>query len=177
MDENRLSKCVTESLMPLIGQQLSSVFYWCLKHEAKVQDTFDPEFYFGGEVELRFASSNSLFLTWDEKAGWPDHFSICTRTQTCFLPDTLQPFDASNSPHWQDHIGMKLQGCTVLGRNATPHVVVFRFAKGAVCVADGYQKRMCDGDDILVRAERDAIPLLADAQTLWESRNHAGQKC
>ena len=89
MDEVRLSERVIAELRPFIGQQLLSVVYWCLHHEATAQDILAKDFYFGGEVELQFGKNGSLFLTWDENAGWPNHFSIRTSRQTCFRPHAL----------------------------------------------------------------------------------------
>jgi hypothetical protein len=168
MNTDLLSKRVVQSLTPVIGETLTGVIYHCLKWEASASAVLDAGFYLGGEVELRFTNERSIFITWDENAGWADHFSVRVGSQLTFLCD-LDSFDASMSPHWKPHIGTTLLACSVLGWDDTPHIIAFEFPQGKVLVGDGFGERgFGDGDDVLVQTDESAkrLPGMDDLQTL-----------
>jgi hypothetical protein len=112
----------------------------------------EPEFYCGGEIELLFSGSRSVFITWDENAGWPDAFSVQTRTVTAFKRGFLEKWDGSELSTWVPVISKILDGATVFGLNSTPHLLRLEF-EGAreVFIGDGHETTFGDGDDVLVR--------------------------
>jgi hypothetical protein len=167
---DRLFTRVTSRLAALVGDRLLGMTYWCLSGEATPDSIRSPGCYLGGEVELRFSSAGSIFITWDENAGWEDHFSVQVSGGTTFQPGCLTPFDASATPQWQSHVGSMLVSCCVLGSEETPHIISFHFERGEVLVGDGYgPSGSGDGDDVLVRTTTGMVDLAhrGTAKTLW----------
>ena len=161
--ENRILSC----LRPCVGQSLRHVTYWCLRDEARPDDLQDPRFYLGGEVELRF-ENELLIVTWDENAGWKDHFSVQCRTSSAFNTGALESLDASALPIWSDVIDTKLTAVTVLGWNGTPAVLQFEFPRASVLLGVGYRGELRDGDDVTVRTIDDA-EFPSRPECLWRS--------
>jgi hypothetical protein len=171
MNIELLSERVVQSLTSVVGESLTGVVYHCLKHEASAPAILDPAFYLGGEVELKFTKAGSIFITWDQNAGWTDHscFSVCVRNQLTFLCE-LESFDASMSPHWKTQIGAALLACSVMGWDDTPHIISFEFQQGKVLVGNGIGERgFGDGDDVLVQTAQVAESEAGtdELQTLW----------
>lgn len=163
---------VLDALDGLVGQTLLGVTYWCLKGEATVADVLSREVYIGGEVELRFSDRARVFVSWDENAGWTDHFSLGVGRQTAFTADALEAVEASAAPQWRERVGSRLLGLSVLGWSGTPHVLVLEFAAGGVLIGDGHATDgFGDADDVLVRSREDAalLPHMSDARVLWRS--------
>lgn len=171
-EDDLLHRRVLDALNGLVGQTLLAVTYWCLKGEATAASVLSNEFYIGGEVELRFSDTAPVFVSWDENAGWDDHFSLGVAHQSAFVADALEAFDASSASLWQEHVGSPLAGFSVLGWRETPHVLVLEFAAGRVLVGDGQSDHgFGDGDDVLLRCGEDAarLPEMSEAQVLWKS--------
>lgn len=144
---------ILNSLAPAIGRKLVGVSYCCLKHEATAGDIGDPEFYLGGEVLLRFEPEYSVWVTWDENAGWSQHFSVCARTTDMFELGALECFAADSVNLWKPLIGCVLQGFEVLGQSHTPQIIRLSFDGGPVLLGVGYQGRFGDGDDVFARPD------------------------
>ncbi len=131
------------------GHTLRSVTYWPLRGELAGLP-LEPPVYLGGEVALDFGVEFPLIITWDENAGWKDHFSLQVRTDSAFKSGTLEELPASHLQPWSQLVGTALQSWRILAANGTPHVVHLTFARGQVFVGDGYQNSFGDGDDVLV---------------------------
>lgn len=159
---------VLAQLIPVIGERLERVVYWCLEHEAHAEDLQDREFYLGGEVELGFSGNHRILVTWEQNAGFPDDSSLQVRGDSAFLPGGLERWGAEDTPVWVRHIGNPLGGAAVLGWNATPYLLRLEFTTGRVFIGIGHQRAFGNGDDVLVRAEED-MPALLDPETLWSS--------
>ena len=69
------SQFVESRLLPIAcrctGSLISDVDYWVLSGEATADHIDDSGFYMGGEIEV-ILDNWSLFVSWDQKAGWPD---------------------------------------------------------------------------------------------------------
>ena len=152
-----------------LGNRLTSAVYRCLESEITDEAQLeDPHLYIGGELHL-FFGVDLLVVTWDENAGWPDHFSLYAGTAPLFLKDTgMTEWPASHLSPWHTCVGEALERVTVFADDATPHVLAFRFGANIVVVGDGSQERFGDGDDLLIRDERG----LADVESwlvMWDS--------
>lgn len=169
----KLKKLIEERLVSSIrkrlGERLASVTYRCLEHEIVEEKKLeDPELYIGGELHLSF-ESGPLILTWDENAGWNDHFSLYAGFETLFLPDAnMRLWEASHLLPWANCVGKSLLKATVLGDFSTPHAVVFGFGDSVVVIADGSEKLIGDGDDLLIRDER-GLAEVKSWEVMWKS--------
>lgn len=124
-----------------------------------------PEFYIGGEIRLEF-ESQSVFVSWTENDGWPDHFSIGVRPESLFAPDaTLRDWDVSDLNPWSKCIGQRLLSARVFAIGETPHVVELSFGSQSIWMADGYEQAVGDGDDLLLRTGR--FPGIDGAHLAW----------
>ena len=164
-----LERKVLASLRPRVGEALRSVTYRCIEHEAELSDLNDPEFYMGGEVELGFERA-PLFISWDENAGWDTHFSVQTSQKSLFLPEArLQCFDGAAVALWRPHIESKLVDYRVLGWDGVPYAVLLGFGSGALVVGASSQRRLGDGDDLIVR-DASHLNRQPPLDVLWDSR-------
>ena len=164
-----LESRVLAAVRPILGDELIYVTYWALRFElASSGQIDDPDFYFGGEVELRFKHSGTIFISWDENAGWSHHYSVQARTSSAFLPGALVAWPARGVGVWPSLIGSRLTEAEILGAEGVPHVIVLALAGKKVCIGDGHERTFCDGDDILVRIG-DSVPQLPLLERVWES--------
>lgn len=174
-NEPRLNERVTDRLADLIGKRLVAARYWPLKSEMTVDDLRGPWHYLGGELELLFDDHEPLRITWDENAGWADHFSVQVVGSSAFVPDSLMLLDASASAVWKPVIGTAVRAIEVFGSNSTPGVIVVRFDTGAVLVGVGYggsdKSLYGDGDDVIVMTADEATTRgeLNARQSMWRS--------
>ncbi len=172
---DRLAARVVDPLVHLLGKRLLAARYWPLKNEMTAGDLPGPWHYLGGEVELLFDGREPVRITWDENAGWAEHFSLRVHSSSSFMPDTLVLLDASDSAVWKPVIGTRVSSVEVFGFNNTPAVVVFRFEAGVVLVGVGYGSShkflFGDGDDVIVMTNDEATARgeLNDMQSLWRS--------
>jgi hypothetical protein len=143
------------------------VTYAALQGECNAATLSEVPFFMGGELILKFWIDDSpLIITWDENAGWPDHFSVQVRRSSAFNSGSLDNWDESDHPTWQPHVGTSLSYFRVVGLNDTPHVIEFGFPGGGVLVGDGHRGEFGDGDDVIILsaaswAEHDAWKELA----------------
>lgn len=171
MDWDRLlSVRLIAPLSSHLGDVLVAATYRCIEQEISTEaELEDPCLYIGGELHLSF-NRGPLILTWDEHAGWPDHFSLYAGKEPLFLPGAqLESWTASNLHPWKSCIGGELNHATVLGRGVTPHAVALQFGATVVAVGDGYETRFGDGDDLLIRDD-EGLQELKTWDVLWESR-------
>jgi hypothetical protein len=154
---------------PVVGDRLIDVTYWALQFELTSSGQIDdPEFYFGGEVELRFRDNGPIFISWDENAGWPHHFSVQAQTSSVFLPGALVSWPAKEVGGWPSLIGSSVTEAEILGSEGVPHVVALTLAGTKVYIGDGSERTFCNGDDVLVRIG-DTDPRLSLLERLWEN--------
>jgi hypothetical protein len=164
---------VLKALRPALGQRLAAVRYWCLRGEATLVEALARKFYHGGYVELAFDEGPAIMVSWDENAGWSDHFSVqvISAERVDFLHEYYEEFDVSASPVWQAYRGAPLTAAAVCGWRGVPHVVRLCFPAGEVMIGDGCQDAFGDGDDVLIRTGEDfrQHPEAAGLETLWSS--------
>lgn len=72
-----LSQRITSHLQKVVGLRLTDVRLFCFEYEVVESAMSNLPFYFGGEVVLVFGNEQAV-ITWDECAGWQDHFSLYT---------------------------------------------------------------------------------------------------
>ncbi len=155
--EEQIEPHILRCIRPFLGQSLRQVTYACLLHEAELDQISAPDFYFGGEVVMQFdGTQDPLVITWDENAGWEEHFSVQARTTSAFNAGCLQPFDASCAPIWKPLIGQTLTCVEVLGFITSPQIIALQFSRGRILVGCGYRTTFGDGDDIIIRASGSA---------------------
>ena len=152
-----------------IGDQLVDVVYRCLEYEISDEsELVDPQLYIGGELHLSF-SSGQLVITWDENAGWPDHFSLYAGAGPLFLSDArMESWKASHLQPWKNVVRQTLTAACVYSDNKTPHALALHFGENYIVVGDGSQARFGDGDDLLIRDKRGLADLEA-WETMWSS--------
>ncbi len=150
MTPSRLDERVTGPLADLIGKRLLAARYWPLKSEMTADDLRWPWHYLGGEVELLFDGRQPLRITWDENAGWAEHFSVQVVQSSAFVP-------ASASMVWKPVVGAAVSSIEVFGFNQTP-------ALAARCPRFGCIPR---GRDAALRGIEDVRPV-PQAQPLRE---------
>jgi hypothetical protein len=149
---DRVERRIARLLRPFLGRELTRVTYACLLGEATTDQIVERDFYLGGEVRLDFRGmKDPLVLTWDENAGWEEHFSVQARTSTAFKPGSLELLDASAVPIWKPCIGQLLVEFGVAGFSTAPQIISLVFPGNEVLVGCGWQDRFGDGDDVLVR--------------------------
>jgi hypothetical protein len=164
---------VLATLRPVIGDQLTGVTYWGLNHEITAADQIeDPQFYTGGEVELRLLENGQVYVGWDENAGWPHHFSLQVQASSTFLPGALVPWPADEVTGWASLVGSRISSAEILGHDSVPHVLALGLGAMTAYIGDGSEQSFCDGDDVLVRIG-DSDPQLRRLTTLWTSQSSA----
>ncbi len=163
-----LSSRLVESVSARLGDRLLRATYQCLEFEiGSASELEDPNLYIGGELHLAF-DGGLLIVTWDQNAGWTDHFSLYAGAESLFLDATLTPWPGSNMPPWRDCVGRELTRATVFADDATPHVLALRFGDNVAIVGTGYRNSFGAGDDLLVRDKRG----FAEVKTwdiMWDS--------
>ncbi len=186
---NRLEDRITGALQALIGQRIAGVYYGTLQGEwLDAPAELAREFlYIGGEVELHLENGASVVVTWDENAGWTDHFSVRVSKSSSFTEGSLVRVDATRSAIWRPLVedlitDVEVWGWGNMGGSAaragdhareaavTPSVVIIRNRSSyGVVVASGQQERIGDGDDVLVMSEDAATArnAMAGATKLW----------
>lgn len=147
--EPSIKDLVLAPLQRAQGQTLISATYLPLSGEL-ADLPLQPPVYLGGEVVLDFGIECPVIITWDENAGWKDHFSIQVRTDSAFKADALEQLPASHVEPWLQMVGTSLEGWRIHGFNSTPHVVELTFGGGKVFIGDGSENVFGDGDDVLV---------------------------
>lgn len=92
MKTNRtlLNDRVMQPLESKLGLRLKSVTYRPLVGEMTEAAFRSREFWMGGEVELSFCAPGALFVSWEENAGWPCHFSLAVAPHSVFKPNALE---------------------------------------------------------------------------------------
>jgi hypothetical protein len=161
-----LGKSVTRSLADAIGVRLRRVVIRAFDGEIGDRDRFaNPQLYIGGEVRLDF-ESQSVFVSWAENDGWPDHFSIGVRSKSLFIQDsTLVDWDVGDLEPWSECTGQRLLAARVFAIDETPHVVEFSFDGQSFWMADGREQAVGDGDDLLIRPG--SFPGFDGARLVW----------
>ena len=168
--EQLLQSRVLDGLAPLVGSTLTRVHYRCLNGEAEASDINAPDFYLGGEVELVHALGLSpLRITWDENAGFSEHFSVRATAESPFLPDTLDAFDASACEVWRLHIKQPIDHTSVYGLDAVPYVIVLGFSTGSVSVGSSCRTRFGDGNDVFIEPFDLHSHAMNGLTQMWES--------
>lgn len=115
-----------------------------------------------------------MLVSWNENAGWPDHFTLSIEARpaaSSAIENYCEPFDATVGTLWGAHRGLALAWARILGWNPTPHVLELGFATDCVVIADGYEEPFGDGDDI-VHWPAEAFwadPRVSAVQCLWRS--------
>lgn len=173
MDEGQLNTLfherVTGVLYQALGHPLHTVTYRPLQYELSEADLVSKQLYIGGELALDFGLPRDIIFTWDENAGWNDHFSLFIGISSSFIENSLEEWLASATPLWAHFIGEKLLSWQVFGDNETPHIAKLIFLRGAILIGDGYNDRFGDGDDLLIHAdiagELDDWQLMAEASS------------
>ena len=170
MDQQTLLRArLVQPISERLGDRLVSATYRCLKHEITEESQLeDPQLYIGGELHLLF-DHGPLVVTWDENAGWPDHFSLYAGPEPLFLGDARMTWwQASHLWPWRDCIGQIMVRATIFADEATPHAVALRFGAGIVVIADGSEKTFGDGDDLIVRDQR-GLAEVESWRVVWDS--------
>lgn len=145
-----LSEPVTSHLQRVVGQKLIEVYLFCFEDEIDASEMENLPFYFGGELVLIF-ESNRLIVTWDENAGWQDHFSLYIGCKPLYLPtSSLIKWNVSKLQPWRNCINQKLTLAQVYSQNKTPHVVKLNFANNVIFVGDSSEMRLGNGDHVLI---------------------------
>lgn len=158
-------KSVTRSLSEVLGKVLRRVVIRALDGEVADRAEFaDPRLYVGGEVHLDFGV-DSVFVSWAENDGWPDHFSIGSSCRSWFSPGALRDWDVSDLDPWSGCTGNPLSGVRVFTIAGTPHVVELSFDGHRFWIADGHEQRIGDGDDLIIRSG--PVPELDGAKLVW----------
>lgn len=70
-----LAERITSHLKKVVGQKLIDVSLFCYEDEISASAIENLPYYFSGELILNFESDIAI-VTWDENAGWQDHFSL-----------------------------------------------------------------------------------------------------
>jgi hypothetical protein len=167
-----LSKRITSHLEKVVGLKLTNVYLFCFEYEIDHSAMAALPFYFGGEVILIFEGEQAV-VTWDQRAGWKDHFSLYVGRERLYLPtSSLVKWDVSQLDPWQNCISQKLTSAQVYSQNETPHVVKFNFGNTQLFIGDSAEMRFGDGDDVLVAKE---IPENAYGQwdMIWQASSVA----
>ena len=132
----RLSTRVLRALGGVVGARLRSVLYFHVTEEITPEDLLLEPQVIRGEVQLDFDGCAPIWITWEENAGWTDHFSLQVRASPANLPG-LPFLNASGCPLWQRQVGTVLESAEVLGERGTPHVLCLGFAAGTVLIGNG----------------------------------------
>ena len=151
-----LESRILKSLRPALGKRLTAVTYCVLDNvrEGKGEGALR------GEIKLTLHENDLLYLTWDENAGWHDHFSIAALGQSSVVPNSLISIDAACLPLWNPHLGQLLSRIVVIEWNSTPHAIVFYFTTGSVVIYDGRRGgEFGDADELVVERADVIIPL------------------
>ncbi len=158
-----LSKRITSHLAKIVGLKLTSVYLFCFEYEIDHSAMAVLPFYFGGEVILNFEGERTV-VTWDERVGWKDHFSLYVGNERLYLPtSSLTKWDVSELEPWRSCISQKLISAQIYSQNETPHVVKFNFGNIKLFIGDNSEMRFGDGDDVLISTE-----LPDNAYGLWK---------
>ena len=162
-----LSKRITSNLQKVVGLKLIDVALFCFEYEIE-SSKMEVPFYFGGEVVLNF-ENETIIVTWDENAGWRDHFSLYVGGELLYLPtSTLVKWNVSKLNPWCNCISHNLISTQVYGQKETPHMVKFDFNTTKVFIGDSSQMRLGDGDDVLITTE---LPknFYSEWNMMWEA--------
>ena len=153
-----------------MGLGLREAWYHCLYGETDGSDFEDRNFYFGGEVRLEFGAGATIYVSWEENAGWENPFSLVVSGVTVFKPNSLMPWPVSHLKPWSLAIGKSLIGACVYGAGKTPYIVCLSFdADVNIYVGTGWEHEFRDGDDVLVRSSEAMIDL-DDWNLLWSGQ-------
>lgn len=145
-----LAERVTSHLQKIVGSKLIDVELFCFEYEVDASAVEMPTFYFGGEVILKFDNERAI-ITWDENAGWQDHFSLYVGCDHLYLPSsTLITWNVSQLRPWSNCIYQSLISAQVYGYNQTPHIVELNFKNTTIYIGDGREMEFGDGDDVVV---------------------------
>ncbi|MEM9771954.1 MAG: hypothetical protein AAF889_10235 [Cyanobacteria bacterium P01_D01_bin.73] len=164
--ENLLEQRVTGELKKVIGSKLVEVELLCLDYERDEEDIQQTAFTFAGEVILQF-SDKKIFITWDENAGWKDHFSLHVGKDSAYLPDSIfVKWNVAKFDPWKKAVGKELTSAKVYGfaiktgshQMDAPHFVELDFEGYCIFVGEGYAMYpnppiFGDGDDMIVMTE------------------------
>ena len=163
-----LSERITSHLQKLVGQKLFDVSFFCFDYEIDSSAIEQLPFYFGGELILSFEKDIAI-VTWDQKAGWKDHFSLYVGSERLYLPtSSLVKWNISELNPWRNCINKQLTLAQIYAQNETPHVVKFDFDNTVIFVGDSSQMSLGDGDDVLMTTELSAN-YYGDWKIVWEA--------
>ena len=164
----KLEANIIARVTPAFGTRLTGVKYHPLRDECNVSEIGEADFYIGGEICLAFDGRIILYLSWEENAGWPSHFSVVVSSSSRWKQGTLVEYDASRVPLWRDVIGKRLDSAECLGWETTPHVLKFTFGDQTRYIGSSYKTRFGDGDDVFF-CDAKSNPDLNGATTIWRS--------
>ncbi len=168
--EKRMRTRLLDAITTLPGTTLISVNYWCLKGEANESRICDKNFYLGGEVELVCTHpDSSVRITWDENAGFGEHFSVCARDGSIFTLGDLEVFDASDCPVWRPHIGQQIKSVRLFGFDNCPFVIVVSSLGGDISIGSGYQTQFRGGDDVFIEPFDMNSSAMESLSGMWDS--------
>ena len=154
---------IGDRLQETIGLKLIDVDYFCFSNEIEPSEVEQNPFYIGGEVILKFEDEKAV-VTWDENAGWQNHFSVYYGKQSLFLPtSSLVLWNVAIFQPWKDCINKQLLGAEVYGDNETPHIIKLNFDSTSIFLGNGRETKFGDGDDLII-----ATSLTGDNQGGWE---------
>ncbi|MEM7758680.1 MAG: hypothetical protein AAF298_11215 [Cyanobacteria bacterium P01_A01_bin.40] len=164
-----LSERITSHLQKVVSQKLIDVYLSCFDYEIEPLAMENLPFYFGGELILNFERDIAI-VTWDEKAGWQDHFSLYVGCEHLYLPTSnLVKWNVSKLKPWRNCINRKLTSVQIYGQNQTPHVVKLNFTDIVLFIGDSSEKRLGDGDDLLITTELSAN-YYGKWNMIWEAK-------
>ena len=169
--ENRelLKSRIVDATAQILGKKLCSVEYRCFLDEFNdLKDLESSQRYIGGEVYLNF-DTDSYCVTWDENAGWNDHFSLYVGASSLFKPDApMEMLEVSKLSPWGSLIGQVCRQVRVFGEFGSPHILELGFDNDCVYISDGNRERFGDGDDVLIRDQDNMIDL-SSWKVMWDS--------
>lgn len=158
VDAGLLETHVLSAWRAAIGRQLISIVCHTLEYEIEAEDEFEAEwFYFGGEMEFLFEPAHSVFVSWQQNAGFKDRVSIQATRTTTFKTDSLAPYDISSTTPWSAFFGRPLDRLDVWGDEDGPCVIAlhFLFSDRRLIIAQGIGGDdfvFGKGDDVIVTA-------------------------
>ena len=110
-----LSKRIASHLSKVVGSKSVGVTLLCFEYEINATNLENLPFYFGGEVILNFEHDKAV-ITWDENAGWKDHFSLYVGSDRHYLPtSSLVRWNVSKLKPWCNYIDRNLISTQVYG--------------------------------------------------------------
>lgn len=164
---DKISEQITDAVQPAVGERLERLRVRALDGELQgVTDLEGPRFYVGGEVRLDFPQY-SLFISWQQGAGWDVDCSVAARTSSFFHDAQLVDWELSRVQPWSELVGECLASVRVLAEDRTPHVIELTLGGHRLAMANSYKGEIGSGDDLLVMFDAD-FAAGEDLSLMWE---------